>query len=371
MNKKISFAGPNITEKEFDYVKDAVANGWYSTYDKHIKLLEKTFCDYLGVKYSLATHCCTHALHLACKAIGLGSDDEVIVTDFSWVATAYAVSYTDAKCVFVDVDPDTLCIDPNLIEKAITDKTKAIMLVHSYGMPARIDEIMYIARKYNLKVIEDAAPSIGSEFNGQKVGTFGDVACFSFQGAKMTVSGEGGIVVTNDEDIHERIKLLASMGRTDSKGVFWSDELGYQYTMGNLTAALALAQIERVDELLEIKRNIFSWYELGLKNIKGLKLLKEKEGIKCNYCYPTLILEESIDISRDLIIEELKKLNIHCRPCFPRMSEFPMYKKDKRFETPITEFAEKRGISLPSAGNLNQEDIAYVCESIKKIIGVR
>jgi perosamine synthetase len=369
MRKKISFAGPSITQKEFDYVKDAVANGWYSTYDKHTKILEKTFAGYLGVKYSLATHCCTQALHLACAALGLTSEDEVIVTDFSWVATAYAVSYTGAQCVFVDIDPDTFCIDPDKIKEAITDKTKAIMMVHSYGYPARMDEIMAIAKEHGLKVIEDAAPALGAEYNGQKVGTFGDVACFSFQGAKMTVSGEGGMIVTDNPVLFKRIELLASMGRTDSQTMFWSDELGYQYTISNLTAALALAQVERVEELIELKRNIFSWYYDRLKDVSGIKLIVEKENCKSNYCYPSIVIEDSIKVPRDKIIASLKKTNIHCRPCFPRMSEFPLYKKDKRFETPVTELVEKKGISMPAAGNLNEEDIEFVCKSLIKIIG--
>lgn len=366
MNKKISFAGPWITQKEIDYVVDAVKNGWYETYDMHAKKLEQRICEYLGVKYAIATHCCTLALHLATSALGLKSGDEVICTDFSWVATAYAISYTGATPVFVDIDPDTWCIDPAAIKKAITPKTKAIMLVHSFGQPARMDEIMEIARKHNLRVIEDAAPALGSEFNGQKVGTFGDFACFSFQGAKIAASGEGGVIVTNDKELYEKAKLLASMGRTDSKAVFWSDMLGYQYTIANLTAALALAQVERIDELVEKKRQIFNWYYERLHSVPGIKIIKEKENCKSNYCYPSILLEDSIAISRDEALRKLKELNIHCRPGFPRMSSFPTL--EQRFMNPEAEKVEKRGISLASAGNLTLEDVNFVCESLIKII---
>ncbi|MFA5948311.1 MAG: DegT/DnrJ/EryC1/StrS family aminotransferase [Candidatus Gracilibacteria bacterium] len=366
MTKKISFAGPWITQKEIDYVTDAAKNGWYENFDMHTKKLEQRIQDYLGVKYAIATHCCTLALHLATASLGLKEGDEVICTDFSWVATAYAISYTGATPVFVDIDPDSWCIDPEAIKKAITDKTKAIMLVHSFGYPAQMDEIMEIAKEHNLYVIEDAAPALGAEFKGQKVGTFGDFGCFSFQGAKIAASGEGGVIVTNNKDLYEKAKLLASMGRTDSKATFWSDMLGYQYTIANLTAALALAQVERIDELVEKKRQIFNWYYNRLCNVKGIKIIKEKENCKSNYCYPSILLEDRILISRDEILKKLKEINIHCRPGFPRMSQFPVL--EQRFSNPEAKKVEKRGISLASAANLTEEDVAFVCDSLLKII---
>jgi perosamine synthetase len=356
--KKISFAGPSITQKEIDYVIDATRNGFYETYDLHTKRLEKAVAEYLGVKYTIATHCCTLALHLAAVVLDLGPEDEVIVTDFSWVATSYAIAYTGAKCVFVDIDSDTWCIDPDAIEAAITPKTKAIMLVHAFGYPAQMDKIMAIAQKHNLRVIEVAAP----EFKGQRVGTFGDVGCFSFQGAKLTVSGEGGIFVTNDETIYEKAKLLSSMGRTDSQAVFWSDTIGYQYTIANLTAALALAQVERIDELLENKRKIFNWYYDRLKNVPGIKIIKEKEGCKSNYCYPSILLEDSIKADRDTVLKKLKDINVHCRPGFPQMSRFPAF--EQRFANPVARNVEERGISLASAANLIEEDIDFVCKNL-------
>ncbi|MGD0170554.1 MAG: DegT/DnrJ/EryC1/StrS family aminotransferase [Halobacteriota archaeon] len=366
MNKKISFAGPWITQKEIDYVIDAAKNGWYETYDMHAKKLENAVASYLGVKYGIATHSCTLALHLATAALDLGDTDEVICTDFSWVATAYAISYTGAKPVFVDIDPDSWCIDPQAIKKAITNKTKAIMLVHSFGHPAQMDEIMNIAKEYDLRVIEDAAPSLGAEFKGQKTGTFGDVGCFSFQGAKIAVSGQGGIFVTNDEAIYKKASLLASMGRTDSKAEFWSDMLGYQYKIANLTAALALAQVERIEELVAKKREIFSWYYERLKDARGLKIIKEKKDCKSNYCYPSILLQDGLSLSRDEVLKKLKALNIHCRPGFPRMSRFPVF--EARYPNPQAEKVEKRGISLPSAGNLTREDLDFVCDSLLEII---
>lgn len=240
------------------------------------------------------------------------------------------------------------------------------MLVHAFGHPAQMDEIMAIAQKFNLRVIEDAAPALGAEFNGRKVGTFGDVGCFSFQGAKLTVSGEGGIFVTNDERLYEKAKLLSSMGRTDSKAIFWSDMIGYQYTIANLTAALALAQVERVEELMAKKRQIFNWYYERLNNIPGLKIIKEKNGCKSNYCYPSILLKDSIPASRDTVLKKLKDVNVHCRPGFPQMSRFPVF--EQRFSNPVAKNVEERGISLASAANLVEEDIDFVCKNLVTLI---
>lgn len=360
--KKISFAGPWITQKEVDAVVDATWNGFYENYDRHTKRLEKTVAQYLPVRHALATHCCTVALHTAATALGLGPGDEVIVPDISWVATAHSVAYTGATCVFVDVDPDTWCIDPATIERAITPRTKAIMLVHTFGHPARMDAIMDLARRHGLRVIEDAAPALGAEFKERKCGTFGDISCFSFQGAKLTVSGEGGILCTDDNELIERARLIASMGRTDSQAVFWSDEIGHQYTIANLTAALACAQVERIDELLIKKRQIFNWYDARLGAVRGFKLIREQPDCRSNYCYPSLLLDDSVTVDRDWVVLRLKELNVHCRPAFPRMSRFPMYRQ--LFENPVATKVEKRGISLPSAANLTEDDIAFVCDSL-------
>jgi len=367
MDKKISFAGPWITQKEIDYVNEAVRHGWYKTFDMHVRRLEKAVCDYVGSRYALATHCCTLALHLACEALGLKEGDEVICTDFSWVATAHAILYTGAKPVFVDIDPDSWCISPSAIEQAVTPRTRAIMLVHTFGHPAQMDEIMAVAIRHGLAVIEDAAPALGAEFKGKKVGSFGDFGCFSFHGAKIAVSGEGGIILTDDKELFHKVERLASMGRTDSKAVFWSDYLGYQYTIGNLPAALALAQVERIEELVGKKRQIFGWYAERLGKVEGLKLVREKDGCRSNYCYPSLLVEESIELPRDRILQDLRELNIHCRPAFPRMSLFPMY--EQRYPNPVAALVERQGISLASAADLTEEDVDYVCTSLRRIIG--
>ncbi len=362
MNKKISFAGPSITEQEVELVRDAVQNGWYENYDGYIRQLEQEFAQYIGVKYAIATFCCTHALHLACAALGLKAGDEVIVTDFSWIATAYTVAYTGATCVFADITPDTWTIDPESVKKAITPRTKAIMLVHTFGHPAEMDEIMEIAREHGLAVIEDAAPSIGAEYKGQKVGSFGDFSCFSFQGGKMTVSGEGGMLLTNNKELYERALLLANMGRTDSRAVFWSDEIGYEYIMSNLTASLALAQLRRVDELMQKKRDIFEAYYTRLKDVDGVQMVVEKPYCRSNYCYPSILLPDVTRGQRDAVLSGFRQENIHARPAFPQMSRFPVF--EQRYPNPVTFMVEERGISLPSALDMTQEDVAFVSDTL-------
>jgi len=368
MNKKISFAGPWITDKEIDFVLEAARDGHYEIFDKYIKNFEAEARKYFGVKYAIGTHCATHALHLACAAIGLKKGDEVIVTDHSWSATAFAVTYTGATCIFVDIDPVTLCISPDAIEAAITPQTKAIMMVHNFGVPADMVEIMSIAQKYNLRVIEDAAPALGSLYYGQKCGTIGDVGCISFQGAKIAISQEGGLLITNNKEIYDRALLLSSMGRTDSEAPFWCDEVGFQYTIGSLPSAMATIQLQRIDELIDNKRKIYSWYKARLEDSIYCHMVHEKPGTFANYTYPSIWLYDHVGKSNTRIIAELKTLNVHCRPGFPPMSRFPMYKDDQRFENPVAYKFWKRGIVLPAAHNLVREDIDFVCDNLNRIV---
>jgi len=363
--KKIFFAGPLITDREVKYVVDAVKNGWYSTFDKDVKKLEKTIAKYVGVKYALAGFCATHSMHLACLVCGFKKGDEVICTDFSWAATAHVIAYTGATPVFVDVKADTWCIDPISIEKAITSKTKGIMIVHSFGIPCDMDSIMKIAKKYKLKVIEDAAPALGSLYKGKKVGGIGDVGCISFHGAKIAVGGEGGMFLTNNKKYYEKAVLLSNMGRTNRKANFWCDSIGYEYQMANVTAALITAQVERIEELVKNKRRIWKRYYENLKDVKELLFVKEKEGDRSNYCYPAVYVF-SDKINRDTLIEKLKKYNIHARAAFPRMSLFPMYKA--RFCNVSSDIIAEKGLNLPSAQNMTDKDVNYVCKILIKYV---
>lgn len=361
--KKINYAGPSITAEDVDAVKDAVLNGFYENYKVHSQLLENSLAEKLGVKYVIATNSCTAALHLAVASLRLGPGDEIITTDSSCVASAMPILYEGATPVFVDVDPMTWCISPKAIEKAITPKTKAILVVHWNGHPAAMDQIMEIAKNKNLLVIEDAAAALGAEFQGKKVGSIGNIGCFSFQGAKVAIGGQGGAYVTNDIEAYNLAKSLGSYGRTDSKMQYWSDYIGWNYSMPSLPASLAYSQLKRLEDLIEFKRNLFKQYKKGLNNVAGLRLIEESPITRSTCCYPPLMLDDSFPISRNQLISELGKRNIDARNAQPRMSQMPMF--ESRHNTPMSLKIENNGIILPSAFNLTSEDIDFVCDTIK------
>ena len=363
-SKLILTAGPSITEKEISYVNDAVANGWNEKWNEYIVKFEEQFAKYIGVKHALTTSSCTGAMHLALLSMGIGHGDEVIIPDITWVATASVVTYVGAKPVFVDIEEDTWCIDSTSIKKSITPNTKAIMPVHLYGHPSNMDEIQAISEENDLMILEDAAPSLGAEYHGKKTGSIGNASAFSFQGAKIAVTGEGGIFLTDDSSLYEKVAKLGDHGRSFTKP-FWNDEIGYKYKMSNIQAALGLAQLERIEELVEKKRKIFSWYYDRLNSILGIQLNTERENCRNIYWMPTIVLGKSFGISRDILIQKLKEWNIDSRPSFYPLSHMPM------FETVHNQNAEKLsqyGINLPSGHNLTEEDIDYICNVIKLIL---
>ncbi len=365
-NKRIFSAGPFITEKEVEYVLDAVKNGWYSHYQDYKIKFEQEFAKFVGAKYALATFCGSAGLHLSMTVLGLKPGDEVIVPEITWVACANAVAQTGATPVFVDVEEDSWTIDPDSLRKAINANTKAIMPVHSYGHPADMDPINAIAKEHDLYVVEDAAPSVGSKYLGRSTGTLSDMGVFSFQGAKIMVTGEGGMWVTNSDEFYERAKSLAWHGRDDSQGMFYSKEVGYKYTMGNILAALGLAQLERVEELVKNKRRIHDQYESRFKDIPGIKMFKEKENYYSNCSYPSILLNDKFKIGRDELLAELKIRNIDTRPVFPRLSKLPSF--EQRFVNPVAGFVEKNALNLPCPHNLTEEEVNRTVNTIKEIL---
>lgn len=358
---------PSITQKEIDYVTDAITNGHGEHWGDYVKKFEKSFAEYIGVKHAMTTSSCTGALHLALVALGIGKGDEVIVPDMSWIATASVIRYVGATPVFADILPDSWCIDPNSIEKKITTKTKAIMPVHLYGQPSNMDDIKDLAIFYNLKIIEDAAPSVGATFNGKKTGSLGDVAGFSFQGAKTLSTGEGGMIVTNDTELFSKIKHFAEHGRS-SNGFDISD-IGFKYKMSNLQAAWGCAQLERIDELVEKKRLIYSWYKDELLGIDGLSINKESNKVENPiYWMNSIVLNKDFGITRDEVMSKLKDKDIDTRPFFPPMSSFRMF---KNANNPQSTYIGANGINLPSGHNLTRDEVYYICISIKHILGIK
>lgn len=365
---RIPVSGPWITQKEIDYVTDAVTNAWYSNANIYNERFERSFAKYLDVNFAISLPSCTSAIHLSLLALGIGPGDEVIVPDVTWIATAAPITYIGAKPIFVDIDKKSWCLSSESFVKHVTPQTKAVILVDLYGNMPDIDAVLDVAKQYDIKVIEDAAAAIGSEYKGRKAGSFGDTGVFSFQGAKTLTTGEGGMLTTNREDVYHRVLFLREHGRKPGdKKMFYNLEVAYKYKMGNLQAALGLAQLERIEELVARKREIFSWYEGRLRCIKGLTLNNEIGGVKNTYWMVTLILDKKLGIQKEHLIELMSKKNIDCRPFFYPLSSLPAYKKiveerHARKMNPVSYEISPYGINLPSALNLKEEDVAYVCE---------
>lgn len=366
--RKILFAKPSITRKEIEYVNDAVKNGWGENCYDYIHRFRDKLKSYFNSPYAWPTSSCHGALHIILMALGIGRNDEVIVPDMTWIGSVTPISWLGATPVFVDVLEDSLCIDPNKIEKAITNKTKAIIVVHPYGNVANMDEILKIGKKYKIDIIEDAAESVGSEYKNKKVGSIADFGVISLHGTKMLTSGEGGAILCKRKNLVDKISLIESQGRNASKKIqFWVDEIGLKYKMSNLQAALGLAQFERADVIIEKKIKIFSWYKKYLKFANDIFLNPEPKGVKNVYWQPTVIFGKSWNITldkRNNLLEKLNKKGIGLRPVFYPVSSFPMYKDCP--DNIISQKIFKSGINLPSYFEMNEDDVKYVVDSIRK-----
>ncbi|MBI4839069.1 MAG: GNAT family N-acetyltransferase, partial [Nitrospirae bacterium] len=335
----------------------------------YINKFEETFAGYIGVKYAMATASCTGALHLALLSMGVGAGDEVIVPETTWIATVSAVKYVGAVPVFADIEPDTWVMDPRSVARLITPKTKCIIPVHLYGHPVDMDPISEMASKYGINILEDAAPSVGAEYKGKKTGSLGRASAFSFQGAKALVTGEGGMFLTNDRELMERARFLGDHGR-DPHRALCNIEIGYKYKMSNIQAALGLAQIERVEEIVAKKRQIFKWYQERLSDIEGIQLNVERPWARNIFWMSSLILGDKIDITRDEFMKRLKERNIDTRPFFYPISSFPMFKGVK-VNNPVAYKTPLRGINLPSGHDRTEEEVDYICAHIKEALGYK
>jgi perosamine synthetase len=367
IKKLIPVTGPWITEKEVKYVAQAARDGWNENYLKYVTLFEKKFAEYVGRKYALATSSCTGALHLSFLALGLKKGDEVIVPNITWIASVEPLYWMGIKPIFADIEPDTWCIDPKDIERKIIKKTKAILVVDLYGHIADMEPILKIAKKYDLKVIEDAAEAVGSEYYGKKAGSFGDVSVFSFHGSKTMVTGEGGMLLTNNKKIIEKARYYNDHCK-DKKKIFWNLEIGYKYKMSNFQAACGLAQLERINELIEKKRQIFSWYKERLSKIPGIQLNVERAHTKNTYWMVTVVWDKKYKISKEKMMKELKKWNIQSRPFFYPLSSLPAI--NCKADTPVSFDISSRAINLPCGLNMTEKKVDYVCDSLIKILKI-
>lgn len=364
MLSKIHYAKPSITEKEVAYAADAAANGWAEHCFDYLYKFSDALKNYLKVPYVIPTSSCTGALHMGMAALGIGPGDEVIAPDITWVASIAPVTYLGAKPVFVDVLPDTWCIDPAKIEAAITPKTKAILVVHIYGNLCDMDAIRQIADRHKLPVIEDAAEALGSSYHGRMAGSMGDIATFSFHGTKTITTGEGGALIVQSKELYEKLQVLESHGR-DPKvpKQFWCEKVGYKYKMSNIEAALGLAQMERIDQLVARKREIFAEYKRQLGSHNGLSFNPEYPGTVNSYWMSTVVFGPDIAFDREELIAKFKENNIDARVFFYPLSMMPPFTPAP--QNKVSYAIYERGMNLPCYHDMTQSDIDRVCQVVR------
>lgn len=362
---KILTAGPLIGPREAKYTLSAARYGWNDQHSEYLTRFEADFAQYVGVSHTLATSSCTGALHLALLALGVGPGDEVVVPETTWVASGAAVRYVGATPVFADVDPVTWTITPETIMPCLSERTRVVLPVHLYGYPADMPRIVDLAESKGLMVLEDAAPAIGALVDGRPVGSFGDMAAFSFQGAKMLVTGEGGMLVTNRQDLRDRAWKQQDHGRVP--GTFWIDELGRKYKMPNITAAFGLAQLESVETQIVKKRRINGWYREHLAGTPGISFQEEGPGSR-SICWMTSIVVDQSIVTRTAITEALRAEGIDTRHVFPPISAYPIWGAKRGEPGAVASRLGSAGINLPSGVRLSRASVARVAEVIDRVV---
>jgi len=364
MKYRIPVAEPEIGEEELENVTQAVKSGWVSSKGSFIEEFEKGFSNYIGVKHAVATSNGTTALHLALVALGIGKGDKVLIPSLTFIATANAVTYTGAEPVFIDSHPEYWCMDPSKIEEKIDDKTKAIIVVHLYGHPCNMDEIMRIAEDHKLHVIEDCAEAHGAEYKNRKVGSFGIISCFSFYGNKIITTGEGGMCLTNNEELADKMRMLRDHGMNPNKK-YWHNIVGFNYRMTNLQAALGVAQLNKIDRLVNKKREIATTYKKLLQDLSAITSAPEMPWAKNVYWLYSILVKTTL---RNKIIEYLEKQGIETRPFFYPLHTMPPY--EHNLTLPIVEELSASGLNLPSGPRLSESQIEAVVESLREILKV-
>ena len=357
MKRKIPIAEPKLGNEELTNVIEAVKSGWISSKGDFILDFEEKFSKYFGADFGISTFNGTTALHLALEALDIKTGEEVIVPTLTFIASANAVKYTGAKPVFVDSHPDYWCIDPAKIEEKITKKTKAIIPVHLYGHPCDMDAISQIAKKHDLHIVEDCAEAHGAEYKGKKVGAFGIINCFSFYGNKIITTGEGGMCITNDDELAEKMRLLRDHGMSPQKR-YWYDVIGFNYRMTNLQAAIGVAQLEKLDKFVEKKRKIARIYNHSLKDVEGLKLPPEMSWAKSVYWMYSILVTNDFGMNRDDCIYKLANSEIDSRRFFYPIHTMPPYKENKKY--PTAEKLSYEGLNLPSSVKLTEDDLKRI-----------
>lgn len=367
MTSRILYTKPSITPREVALAADAAENGWGKRCYEYIEQFEAEFRRHLGVSHAIATSSCTGALHMGMAALGVGPGSEVIMADTNWIASAAPIVHLGASPVFVDILPDSWCLDPDKVEAAITARTKAILAVHIYGNLCDMDRLLDIGARHKLPVIEDAAEAIGSVYRGKRAGSMGAFGTFSFHGTKTLTTGEGGMFVTSDPNLYERVLTLSNHGRARGQTKqFWPDIVGFKYKMSNLQAAIGVAQMERIEELITRKGEIFSDYRRRLSQLPGVALNPEPEGVTNGAWMPTAVFSPETGVTRENLLEAFAVENIDARVFFHALSGLPMF--EDRPENNYAHDIPGRAINLPSYHDMTAHDIERVCEVVINVV---
>lgn len=360
MSQPIPYTKPSISSTEVDFVLDAAQNGWGKNCYDYINKFESDFARYVGAKYAISTSSCTGALHMGLHALGVGPGDEVIIPDSTWMATAAPIVHLGATPVFVDIDPISWCIRPDLVEQAITSKTKAIIAVHLYGNLCDMKSLNDISHRYEVPLVEDAAEALGSVYHGQKAGSIAKFGVFSFHGTKTITTGEGGMFVTNDHSLYQLVLTLSNHGRSAAqKKQFWPDMVGFKYKMSNIQAALGCAQLERIDDIVNKKRHIFSKYAQFLQS-PSLTLNPEPDQCINSYWMPTFVVSDNVAFSLTSLQRDFSQASIDARVFFWPLSSTCIPGRKANKSNYLSEYINTRSLNLPSFYDMSDQQIEIV-----------
>ncbi len=365
---KIPMSAPDLDERDYKEVLEVLKSGRLALGPK-AEEFEKLMAEYAGVKHAIAVSSGTAGLHILVKALGIEEGDEVLVPSFTFCASVNVILYEKAKPVFVDIEPETYNLDPEDLERKITKKTKAIMVVDVFGHPAEWDEILQIAEKYNLKIIDDSCEALGAEYKSKKLGQFGDGACFAFYPNKQITTGEGGIIVTNNDDIAKIARSLRNQGRGEMGAWLYHERLGYNYRMDEMSAALGVSQLKKIESFLQKREKVANMYTEKLKKYPWVKTPVVKPYVRMSWFVYVITLEEGLD--RDKVIEEMEKRGIPARGYFSPIHLQPYIREmfgTKEGMLPVTESISKCTLALPFHNNLKEEEIDEVVRVLREVV---
>ncbi|MGE5537899.1 MAG: DegT/DnrJ/EryC1/StrS family aminotransferase [Gemmatimonas sp.] len=371
--KRIAISGPSITEREVAYVAEAARTAWFENANLYQDRFEKAFADYIGVRHAISLPSCTAGLHLSLAAMGIGPGDEVIVPEITWIASAAPIVYLGATPVFADVDPETWCLSAESFAHAITPRTKAVIPVDLYGNLPDMAAIRAIADRHGIRIVEDAAEAVGSSQHGRRAGSLGDTGTFSFHGSKTMTTGEGGMVVTDDSALHARMQVLRDHGRRPGDVAFFNSEVAYKYKMTAMQAAMGIAQLERLPDLVTAKRRRFRYYRDALARVPYLTLNSEGADTFNTYWMVTAIWDRDVGLDKTEVMAALDARGIDTRPFFHPLSSLPAFadaKDRKRAQAANTVAYDlsPRGINLPCGDGVEAAEVAYVAEQLQDVL---